>query len=91
MEINKLQEHFHFSKFLIDNVTTLIISDLTLKIIIMDQKVELLNKFNNAEFGDLRVFLANNEPYFVGRDVASIPGYATPPNAIVLRVDEGVP
>ena len=54
----------------------------------MDQKVELLNKFNNAEFGDLRVFLVNNEPYFVGRDVALTLGYLRPRNAVLTHVDE---
>ena len=27
--------------------------------------------FNNVEFGEIRVVNVNNEPYFIGKDVAS--------------------
>ena len=31
-----------------------------------------LKIFNNPEFGDIRTITINNEPYFVGKDVAEI-------------------
>ena len=31
--------------------------------------------FKNAEFGSVRTITINNEPYFVGKDVAEILGY----------------
>ena len=47
-----------------------------------------LQVFNNAEFGSVRTMYINGEPYFVGKDVASILGYAKPLNALAMRVDE---
>ena len=47
-----------------------------------------LQVFNNAEFGSVRSLMVNGEPYFVGRDVAKILGYANPNDAIAKRVDE---
>lgn len=44
--------------------------------------------FNNAEFGSVRTVEVNEEPYFVGKDVAEILGYANPSKAIIDRVDE---
>lgn len=38
--------------------------------------------FNNPEFGEIRTVMIENEPWFVGRDVASTLGYAKPENAI---------
>lgn len=38
--------------------------------------------FNNNEFGNVRVVQINNMPYFVGKDVAEILGYARPKDAI---------
>lgn len=43
--------------------------------------------FNNAEFGSVRTLEVNGEPYFVGKDVAEILGYAKPENAIATHVD----
>ena len=42
-----------------------------------------LKIFNNPEFGDIRTITINNEPYFVGKDVAEILGYSKARNAIV--------
>ena len=36
-----------------------------------------LQTFSNAEFGEIRSITIENIPYFVGRDVASILGYAS--------------
>ena len=44
--------------------------------------------FNNAEFGEVRIFDKNGEPWFVGRDVCNILGYAKPENAVASHVDE---
>ena len=35
-----------------------------------------LQVFSNAEFGSVRSITFNGEPYFVGKDVAEILGYA---------------
>lgn len=44
--------------------------------------------FENEEFGQIRTILINNEPWFVGKDIASILGYSKPRNAIATHVDE---
>ena len=44
--------------------------------------------FKNAEFGSVRTIIINNEPYFVGKDVAEILGYSKPRNAIASHVDD---
>ena len=47
-----------------------------------------LTVFNNTEFGSVRTLVINGEPYFVGKDIALILGYAKPRNAIAAHVDE---
>ena len=47
-----------------------------------------LQVFSNAEFGSVRSIMVNNEPYFVGKDVAEILGYKKPENALSVHVDE---
>lgn len=47
-----------------------------------------LKIFENAEFGKVRTMAINGEPYFVGKDVATILGYAKPLNALATHVDE---
>ena len=47
-----------------------------------------LQVFSNAEFGSVRSIMVNNEPWFVGKDVATILGYAKPLNALATHVDE---
>ena len=44
--------------------------------------------FKNPEFGEVRVVEINNEPYFVGKDVAEILGYEIPSKAIKDHCDE---
>lgn len=46
-----------------------------------------LQVFNNPEFGRVRTTLINDEPYFVGKDVAEILGYERPTKAISDHVD----
>lgn len=43
--------------------------------------------FNNPEFGKVRTVVINNEPWFIGKDVALALGYAKPENAIANHVD----
>ncbi len=52
------------------------------------EDVKRIQIFSNKDFGQVRGFLFNNEPYFVGKDVATILGYAKPRNAIAAHVDE---
>ena len=54
----------------------------------MNNLVQNLEVFENEEFGPVRATTINNEPWFVGKDIASILGYAKPQNAIANHVDE---
>lgn len=47
-----------------------------------------LQIFNNAEFGQVRTVTINNEPWFVGKDVAEALGYSKARNAIAAHVDD---
>ena len=47
-----------------------------------------LQVFSNAEFGSVRSIMIDNEPYFVGKDVAEVLGYVDPNKAISMHVDE---
>lgn len=47
-----------------------------------------LTVFNNPDFGSIRTVTVNNEPYFVGKDVADILGYTNAPKAIKDHVDD---
>lgn len=44
--------------------------------------------FDNPEFGKIRTMEVNGEPYFVGKEVATILGYTNPRKAIADHVDE---
>jgi len=44
--------------------------------------------FNNPEFGEIRTLEINNEPWFVGKDIAEVLGYERGTKAIVDHVDE---
>lgn len=44
--------------------------------------------FNNPEFGEIRTVMIDNEPWFVGRDVAEALGYRNTNDALNKRVDE---
>lgn len=44
--------------------------------------------FSNNEFGDIRVLENNNEPWFVGKDIAMVLKYNEPSKAITRHVDE---
>lgn len=48
-----------------------------------------LKIFSNYEFGKIRTIIdENNEPWFVGRDVAEILEYASPANAIKKHIED---
>lgn len=47
-----------------------------------------LQVFSNAEFGSVRSIMVNDEPYFVGKDVAEILGYSRTADAIKVHVDK---
>jgi len=55
--------------------------------------VNALRIFENKEFGEVRVLEKDNEPWFIGKDVAEILGYSNPRDAIYKHVefeDKGV-
>ena len=47
-----------------------------------------LEIFKNEEFGTVRTILIDNEPWFVGKDVAEILGYENPQKAIFAAYEE---
>lgn len=44
--------------------------------------------FNSPDFGNVRTMMIDNEPWFVGKDVATALGYANPKNAVPMHVSE---
>lgn len=48
----------------------------------------MIQVFENKEFGKVRIMEVNGEPFFVGKDVAEILGYADTNKAIAMHVDE---
>ena len=47
-----------------------------------------LQIFNSEEFRDIRTVTINNEPWFVGKDVAEALGYSEPRSAVSKKIDE---
>lgn len=47
-----------------------------------------LQIFNNPDFGTIRTILINNDPWFVGKDVASALGYVETAKAVRERVND---
>lgn len=45
--------------------------------------------FENREFGQIRIMVIDDEPWFVGKDVAEALGYKRPSDAIASHVYEG--
>ncbi len=54
----------------------------------MNENRNELQVFTNSEFGSVRTVSIDDKPYFVGKDVAEILGYANPRKAIIDHVDE---
>lgn len=50
----------------------------------MENKIRV---FENQEFGKIRTLELNNEPWFVGKDVAEILGYSQPSVTISKKVE----
>lgn len=44
--------------------------------------------FRNDEFGEVRTTIIDNEPWFVGKDVAEILGYSDTNKAVAMHVDD---
>lgn len=51
----------------------------------MENSIEI---FKNETFGEIRVVEVEGEPWFVGKDIASVLGYSNPQKAIRDHVDE---
>lgn len=47
-----------------------------------------LHIFNSEEFGDIRTVTIDNEPWFVGKDVALALGYSNASKAVSVHVEE---
>lgn len=52
-----------------------------------ERKMEELKIFENQEFGQIRTLVIDNEPWFVGKDVAERLGYSNPSKAVIVHVD----
>lgn len=50
--------------------------------------MDKLQVFENVDFGKIRMILVNDEPWFVGKDVAEVLGYVDTNKAIAMHVDE---
>lgn len=46
-----------------------------------------LKIFENPDFGQVRIVMIEDTPYFVGKDVAEVLGYEAARNAIAMHVD----
>ena len=51
-------------------------------------KMNELQVFKNQEFGSVRTLVINNEPWFIGKDVARALGYADTKKAVQRHVDD---
>lgn len=60
--------------------------DVTEEVIVEDNSNVQI--FNNKEFGSVRVITINDEPWFVGKDVAELLGYSNPRKTLGDHVDD---
>lgn len=51
----------------------------------MDNKIEI---FRNEEFGEIRTFMIDNQPWFAGKDITNILGYSNASKALKDHVSE---
>ena len=51
----------------------------------MENKIQI---FKNSEFGEIRTVQINDEPWFVGKDVAEASGYNNTKDAIIKHIDK---
>lgn len=47
-----------------------------------------LQVFTNVEFGEIRTLLIDDQPWFIGKDIATVLGYSNPSKAVRTHVDE---
>ena len=50
--------------------------------------MQTVQLFKSADFGEIRTLILDNEPWFVGKDVAEVLGYSNSRDALAKRVDE---
>ena len=48
----------------------------------------IIQKFSNNQFGELRSLMIDDKPYFVAQDLCRELGYSNPRDAITRHVDE---
>lgn len=53
----------------------------------MNNLVQNLKVFENEEFGPVRATTINNEPWFIGKDVAEVLGYKNTRDALKVHID----
>lgn len=53
----------------------------------MGQEILKTVVFNNKDFGEVRTTIIDNEPWFVGKDIAKCLGYTNPSKALADHVD----
>ncbi|KHS56201.1 antirepressor [Terrisporobacter othiniensis] len=53
----------------------------------MENNQNTLSVFNNQEFGEIRTLNIDNEPWFVGKDVATVLGYSNTRKALIDHID----
>lgn len=46
-----------------------------------------LQIFNNPDFGEIRTLVIDNEPWFIGKDVATALGYSDTKSAVADHID----
>ena len=56
--------------------------------LVNQQDNNFIKIFNHSLFGNVRLIMLNNEPWFVGRDVADVLGYSNSNKAIQMHVDD---
>lgn len=52
------------------------------------KEVKTVSSFKNSDFGELKIIIIDEEPYFIGSPIASFLGYTNPRKAIRDHVDE---
>lgn len=46
------------------------------------KEVKTVSSFKNSDFGELKIIIIDEEPYFIGSPIASFLGYTNPRKAI---------
>lgn len=64
------------------------ISEIELNEEVFDSNAIAVKEFVNDRFGEIRCVMIDGEPWFVGKDVATILGYAKPLNVLATHIDK---